>query len=143
MKNQKGISVITLIIIVVIVIGIIMLVFVKNQGKEKTNIKWGYMPSSEYYELNLAATTSEVYGSGTLSLKSFNTLGRDVKKAKGKWFKNSNVNFRAKSEKIGSYDIITLTDGENTATFKFDNISDYVEYTFKKGSASGYRITIK
>lgn len=103
------------------------------------------MPSSEYYELRLAATTSEVSGSGTgtLSQASFNTLGKDVKKAKGKWFKNSNVNFKASVLDNGNTEITTLSDGEHTATFTFDNSSNYVYYTFKSEDHTGYRITIK
>lgn len=142
MRNEKGISLIPLIIIIAIVVGII---FIFNSSKSSTEIKWGYMPSTEYYELRLAATTSEVNGSGkgTLSLASFNTLGKDVKKAKGKWFKNSNVNFKASVLDKDNMEITTLSDGEYTATFSFDNSSDYVYYTFKKEDHTGYKITIK
>lgn len=143
MRNEKGISLITLIIIIAIVV--VGIIFVFNSSKSSTEIKWGYMPSTEYYELRLAATTSEVNGSGkgTLSLASFNTLGKDVKKAKGKWFKNSNVNFKASVLDKGNMEITTLSDGEYTATFSFDNSSDYVYYTFKSEDHTGYKITIK
>ncbi len=147
MKNQKGITVIMLIIIIAIIaviIGIIV-AFTNNQGNATANIKWGYMPSSAYYELRLAATTSEVNGSGkgTLSLSSFNTLGRDVKDAKGKWFESSNVNFKASVSDVNGKEVTTLSDGKNTATFTFIDGSDYVSYSFKGGDHTGYRITIK
>lgn len=143
MRNEKGISLTTLIIIIAIVI--VAIIFIFNNSKSSTQIKWGYMPSTEYYELRLAATTSEVNGagSGTLSQASFNTLGKDIKKAKGKWFKNSNVNFKASVIDNGNTEITTLSDGEHTATFTFDNSSNYVYYTFKSEDHTGYRITIK
>ena len=143
MKNNKGISLIKLILIVIaiIIIGIIF-IDVKNQVVE---IKWGYMPSTEYYELKLAATTSEVYGAGkgTLSLASFNTLGRDVKNAGGKWFKDSSVNFRAAIEQLDGGELITLTDGEHTAIFAFTDGDNCVYYTFSNEEHTGYRITIR
>lgn len=121
------------------------------------NIEWGYMPSSEYYELRLAATTSEVSGtgSGTLSLTSFNTLGKDVKKAGGKWFKNSNVNFKTKILDADDTESVTLTDGEHVAIFRFKDGDNFVRYTFwdkddikdvemeKFNLLNGYKITIK
>ena len=84
MKNEKGITLMKLIIIAIIIIVVIIFIVANNQGKTMVNIEWGYTPSTEYYELRLAATTSEVsgYGSGTLSKASFETLGRDVKKSK-------------------------------------------------------------
>lgn len=143
MKNQRGISLIKLIIIVgIVIVGIIL---ISSRSKSSTKIEWGYMPSSEYYELRLAATQSEVYGSGkgTLSITSFNTLGKDIKKAKGKWFKDSSVNFKASILDSGKTEITTLSDGEHTATFTFDNSSNYVYYTFKSEDHTGYRITIR
>ena len=130
MKNQKGITLKNLTIIVLIIISIIFIV-ANNQGNVTTDIEWGYMPSPEYYELRLAATTSEVYGSGkgTLSRASFNTLGKDVKKANGIWFKNSNVNFRTKILD-GEGEMVTLTDGEHVAIFMFSEGDNYVQYIF-------------
>lgn len=143
MKNQKGISLITLILIVIIAV-IAIIIVVSSFGKKKVNLEWGAMPSTEYYELKLAATTSEVYsGAGTLSLASFNTLGRDVKKAGGKWFKDSDVNFRASVFESGGVEIVTLTDGKHTATFTAMQSLDYVIYTFEKENHTGYKITIK
>lgn len=157
MKNQKGISLITLILIIVIIIGVIIFIVANNQGKTMTDIEWGYMPSSEYYELRLAATTSEVSGagSGTLSLASFNTLGKDVKNAGGKWFKNSNVNFKTKILDADDTETVTLTDGEHVAIFRFKNGDNFVSYKFwdkddikavemeKFNLLNGYKITIK
>ena len=145
MRSQKGISLMTLIIIAVIVIGVIIFIVTNTQGGGTVKIEWGYMPSSEYYELRLAATSSELYGSGagTLSLASFNTLGRDVKKAGGKWFKNSNVNFKASISDLDGTELTSLTDGKNTAIFMFAEGSNYVYYTFTSEDHTGYRITIK
>lgn len=157
MKNQKGISLIKLILIIVIIIGVIIFIVANNQGKTMTNIEWGYMPSSEYYELRLAATTSEVSGagSGTLTLASFNTLGKDVKNAGGKWFKNSNVNFKTKILDADDTETVTLTDGEHVAIFRFKNGDNFVSYKFwnkddikavemeKFNLLNGYKITIK
>lgn len=145
MKNQKGISLIKVLILAVIIIGVIIFIVTNNQGGRTVKIEWGYMPSSEYYELRLAATTSEVSGSGkgTLSLASFNTLGRNVKNAGGKWFKNSNVNFTASISDLEGTEITSLTDGKNTAIFMFTEGSNYVYYTFTNEDHTGYKITIK
>lgn len=144
MKGQKGISIIKLIIIVAIVI-IAIVIFASNQGEKDVKIEWGYMPSTEYYELKLAATQSEVYGtgSGTLSLSSFNTLGRDVKNAGGKWFKDSNVNFKASVLEMDSMERVFLTDGKHTAIFSFIDGNDGVYYYFVNEDHTGYKITIK
>lgn len=154
MKNQKGITLIKLIIIAIIIIGVIIFIVANNQGNVMAEIEWGYMPSPEYYELRLAAATSAVYGNGSLSLASFNSLGKDVKKANGRWFKKSNVNFRARI--LDSTDeMVTLTDGEYVAIFMFNDGDNYVKYVFadeeylellnmtKYNLLSGYKITIK
>lgn len=155
MKNQKGISLITLIIFAVIIIGVIIFIVANNQGNVMTNIEWGYMPSTEYYELRVAALESQLYGSGTLSKSSFETLGRDIKKAKGKWFKNSNVNFKTKILDDDTGEMVTLTDGKHVAVFIFNDGNDYVDYVFADKDfletlgmsnynlLGGYKITIK
>lgn len=131
MKNQKGIALKTLIIIVAVVIAGIFFIAKNNVGKVMTDIEWGAMPPSEYYELRLAATTSEVAnGTGTLSLASFNTLGREVKKAKGLWFKNNNVNFKARIWDVDDTESVTLTDGEHVAIFRFKSGDNVVSYNF-------------
>ena len=87
MKREKGIDLKALIIIVAIVIIGIFFIAKNNVGRAK--------PPSEYYELRLVATASEASnGTETLSIASFNTLGREVKKANELLFKNSNVNFK-------------------------------------------------
>lgn len=118
------------------------------------------MPSTEYYELRVAVTQSNVdalngSGEGIFPKSSFETLGRDVKKAKGKWFKKSNVNFRGKILDNANEDIVTLTDGEHVAIFKFGKSENYVKYMFldkkqlkkygmdDKKYFGGYRIIIK
>ncbi len=157
MKKERGITLIKLILIAIIIIGIIIFIVANNQGNVMTDIEWGYMPSPEYYELRLAATTSETLGSGTgtLSLESFNTLGKDVKKAGGKWFKKSNVNFRALILDDDTGEMVTLTDGEHVAVFIFNDGNDYVDYIFADEDfletlgmsdynlLGGYKITIK
>lgn len=156
MKNEKGITLMKLIIIAVVIIGIIIFIVANNQGNVMTDIEWGYMPSSEYYELRLAATTSAISnGTGTLSIESFNTLGRDVKKAGGKWFKNSNVNFKTLILDDETGEMVTLTDGEHVAIFMFNDGNDYVDYTFADEDfletlgmsdynlLGGYKITIE
>jgi type II secretory pathway pseudopilin PulG len=143
MKNERGITLIKLIIIIVLVV-IAIFIVVSNLGKSKVNLQWGAMPSTEYYELKLAAITSEASnGTGTLSLESFNTLGRDVKDAGGKWFKDSNVNFKASVFESGGVEIITLTDGKHTASFTSMQSLDYVIYTFTNEDHTGYKITIE
>lgn len=156
MKNQKGISIIALIFIVVVIFLIVVFIIANNHSRNMTDIEWGYIPSSEYYELRLAATTSEVSnGSGTLKLTSFNTLGRDVKKAKGQWFKNSNLNFKTKILDADDTESVTLTDGEHVAIFRFKSGDNIVSYNFLDKNElkacgletfnllEGYRITIK
>lgn len=144
MKNQKGITLITLIILAVIIIGIIIFIVANSQGNVMTDIEWGAMPSPEYYELRLAATTSETLGSGKgkLSLASFNTLGKDVKKANGRWFKNSNGNFRTLILDDENGEMVTLTDGEHVAIFSFDNGANSVSYSFfDEGLLKDYKLT--
>ncbi len=156
MKNEKGITLMKLIIIAIIIIVVIIFIVANNQGNVMTDIEWGYMPSPEYYELRLAATTSEISnGTGTLSLASFNTLGKDVKDANGKWFKNSNVNFRALILDGDTGEMTTLTDGEHVAVFMFEEGNDYVDYVFADEEfletlgmsdynlLGGYKITIE
>lgn len=156
MKSEKGITLMMLIIFAIIIIGVIVFIVTNNKGKTITDIEWGYMPSSEYYELRLAATTSEISnGTGTLSLESFNTLGRDVKKANGQWFKNSNVNFKTKILDADGTESVTLTDGEHVAIFRFKDGENFVHYYFEDKDGlkylgleefnllGGYRITIK
>ena len=157
MKSERGITLIKLLIIAIIIIAVIIFIVANSQGNSMVNIEWGYMPSSEYYELRLAATTSETLGSGTgtLPLESFNTLGKDVKKAGGKWFKKSNVNFRALILDDDTGEMVTLTDGEHVAVFIFNDGNDYVDYTFADEDfletlgmsdynlLGGYKITIE
>ena len=157
MRNENGFTVIKLIIIAIIIIGVIIFIIANNQGNVMTDIEWGYMPSPEYYELRLAITTSETLGSGTgtLSLESFNTLGKDVKNANGKWFKNSNDTFRALILDGDTGEMTTLTDGEHVAIFLFNDGNDYVDYTFADEDfletlgmsdynlLGGYKITIE
>lgn len=157
MKNPKRISPIKL-IFWAILISIILFIIANSQGNIMTKINWGYMPSTEYYELRLAATYSETLGNGkgSLSLASFNTLGRDVKKANGKWFKNSNVNFRTFIIDDDSGEGVTITDGEHVAFFTHISGNDYVGYMFLdrdqvqkynemlgKNLLGGYKIIIK
>lgn len=153
-KKSKNSS--TNLFLIVIIVIIAIFIFANNQGNVITDIEWGYMPSPEYYELRLAATTSEVLGNGKgkLSRASFDTLGRDVKRANGIWFKNSNVNFRTKILDDDTGEMVTLTDGEHVAVFIFDNGDDFVKYTFadkefletlgmtKYNLLGGYKITI-
>ena len=158
MENQKGIALIYLILIIVIIIGAIIFIITNNQGKVTTNIKWDTIPSVEYYELRLAATQSEVSGNGIgkLSKTSFNTLGKAVKKANGKWFKNSNTKFSSFILDDESGEGVSLTDGKHVAVFIHVNNNDYVGYMFLeteqqlkyynktgKNLLSGYTITIE
>lgn len=162
MKSERGITLIKLLIIAIIIIAVIIFIVANSQGKSMVNIEWGYMPSSEYYELRLAATTSETLGSGTgtLPLESFNTLGKDVKDSNGKWFKNSDVNFKTLILDDASGEGVTLTDGEHVAIFLFVDGNDYVFYMFldkeevknstvldenlkEKNLLGGYKITIE
>lgn len=161
MQKEKGITLIKLVLIIIGIIIVIYILGVKLLPKTMITIKWDDIPSVEYYELRLAATTSEVngYGSGTLSLASFNTLGKAVKKAKGKWFKDSNVNFSTFILDDNSGEGVSLTDGEHVAIFIFIDDNDYVSYMFldknnddnkkfidkifDKDLFGGYRITIK
>ena len=160
LRNQKDITLIMFIVIIGIIIG--MIIFIANQGNTMANIEWGYMPSAEYNELRSAAAKSELYGNGagTLSLESFYTLSKDVKKANGQWFKNSDVDFKTLIIDYESKEGVTLTDGKHVAIFIFVDGYDYVFYMFldkeqiknsnvldeylkNKSLLSGYKITIK
>jgi len=155
-KNEKGISLITLIIIAVIIIGVIIFIATNNKTNFKTNIEWGYTPSDEYFELLATAFDGKLLGNkeGTLSLESFNTLGRDVKKANGKWFKNSKVSFWSQVLYEDNNEMVTLTDGEHVAIFSFEEGVSGVAYYFvdeellmrmgyNMNEFKGCRITIK
>lgn len=157
MKNQKGISLIILILIVVIIIGIIIFIVASNQYNISADIEWGSKPSDEYYELLTASFDGKILGNGTgtFSKKSFDKLGKDVKKAKGKWFKNSDANFMSKVLYDNDVEMLTLTDGENVALFRFRNGDKSVAYNFLDEEwlksynltdlnlFEGYKITIK
>ncbi len=155
MKKERGITLIKLIIIAIIIIGVIIFIVANNQGNVMADIEWGYMPSPEYYELRVAVLDSQLYGSGTLSESSFEALGKDVKDAKGKWFKNSDANFRALILDGDTGEMTTLTDGEHVAIFLFTDGNDYVDYIFADEDfletlgmsdynlLGGYKITIK
>ena len=152
MKNSKGIALIKVVLLTFLIIGIIYFFVSRFFPKE---IKWGYMPPSEYYELCRAIAESALYDTnsllygksvgeeGEISLASFNTLGRYVKRANGRWFSRSDVNFRGSVEHNGLIEEVSITDGEHIAIFSFVKGSDYVTYTYKKGSGAGYRIIIK
>lgn len=156
MKNQKAIGLIKLIILAVIIIGVIIFIATNNKSNFKTTIEWGSKPSNEYFELLATAFDSKLLGTtnGTLSLASFNTLGRDVKKANGKWFKNSNVSFWSQVLYEDNNEMVTLTDGEHVAIFSFEEGVSGVSYYFvdeelltrmgyNMNEFKGCRITIK
>lgn len=132
MKNQKGISLITLIILITIIAGVIIFIIANNQGNTRTFIEWEIPFPSAYYELRLAATKSEVYRDveGVLSSTSFESLGKDIKKSKGKWFKNNNSNFKAVVLDTENTEQTILTNGEYVAIFQFFIEKDYVFYVF-------------
>ena len=87
-------------------------------------------------------------------------MGKDVKKANGQWFKNSDVDFKTLIIDYESKEGVTLTDGKHVAIFIFVDGYDYVFYMFldkeqiknsnvldeylkNKSLLSGYKITIK
>ena len=156
LKNSRGISLVKLILIIVAII-IVINIFVNNVlPKQIIAMEREDFPSVEYYELRLAATQSEIYGGygkGTFSLESFNTLGRAIKKAHGKWFKDNTVNFKVAvleaedledfnlNELITDEEVTVLSDGQQTAIFIVDNES--VRYSLNDFDYPGYRITIK
>ncbi len=132
MKNQKKISLKKLILIAVIIIGVIIFITTNNKTNLKTNIEWGSKPSNEYFELLRIVLDSKLLKSeeGTLSLSSFNTLGKDVKKAGGKWFDSSIYDFWAQTLYKDNYEIVTLTNGWQIAIFMYKDGIDYVTYYF-------------
>lgn len=132
MRNQNGISLITLIIIIAIVIGAIVFFIVNSQGSTSAKIEWGSKPSNEYFELLSIVFDSKLLKSeeGTLSLSSFNALGEDVKKAGGKWFDSSIYDFWAQTLYKDNYEIVTLTNGWQIAIFMYKDGIDYVTYYF-------------
>ena len=115
MKNQKGISLIALIIFIIAIFFIVVVFIALNHSQKETYIEWGYIPSSEYYELRLAATTSEV-ANGTESVTL--TDGEHV------------ALFRFKN-------------GEDFVHYYFYDEDD-LQYSLKEYNLlQGYRITIK
>ena len=132
MKNEIGITLIKLILIAVIIIGVIIFIVANNQYNIVADIEWGSKPSDEYYELLAASFDGKLLGNGTgtLSKESFDKLGKDVKKANGKWFKRSDSNFMSKVLYDDDVEMVTLTDGENVAIFRFRNGDNSVSYNF-------------
>ena len=139
MKNQNGISLISLIIII-IVVGIISIFF---NSKSSITIQWDALPPTEYSKFRIVALESELYGNCTFPQESFNELGKDIKTAHGKWFRTSNTDFYISVMDEGNTEITTLSDGKNTAIFSFDTNSYCLDYTFKNEKHSGHKITIK
>lgn len=120
-----------LIILAVIVIGVIIFI-VGSQNGGAVKIEWGSKPSNEYFELLNIVFESKLLkrDEGTLSLSSFNTLGKDVKKAGGKWFNSSIYDFWAQTLYKDNYEIVTLTNGWQIAIFMYKDGIDYVTYYF-------------
>ena len=106
---------ISLIIMIIAIFFIVVVFIALNHSQKETYLEWGYIPSSEYYELRLAATTSEVAnGTETVTL----TDGEYV------------ALFRFKN-------------GEDFVHYYFYDEDD-LQYSLKEYNLlQGYRITIK
>lgn len=117
LNNEKGISLIKLLIIVAIIIVLIIII--------ASNSKPGYELSVEnkeavaYTSLRYAIAEGKVKGSSTLSSQYIDILGKMVKNAdsNNQWFANNNGVFYGGSADNSDYEICWISDGTYCATF--------------------------
>lgn len=158
MRNQKGISLIAIIIIVAIVI--ISIIIISNIGEPNSKTKPGYeldvlnQEALALSELRLAISKSGLDGSGVITTDEFNTLGKLVKNANAnnEWFSNYKGFLYGQTFDTSDKYVTTISDGTYVATFttiqeqngpSMGDIKTYlVDYTFEQKTFKGYKFYV-
>ena len=148
MKNQKGISLITIIIIIAI---ILFFIFIMSGSSSKYELTANEAVSLA--TLRTAVFQSAVDGTGTLTTEHFNTLGKLVKNANStnQWFSGNKAIYYGKATDTSNQEITILSDGDYIAKFtveienpeSFTNKKTYlVNYSFEEGTIQANSISI-
>lgn len=159
LKNQKGISLIKVILIIIALI--CFMLFINEMTTPKTGIgsykeetaksalaKFNYYLSDLRYAIslsNLKKLENSRYGYSTLPLSTFNGIGQYVQSldSQNQWFSNSNSTFYGKMLDTSTQEVTQLSDGNYIATFTINTNTSKLTYTFEIGSlADGNEIFI-
>ena len=144
MKNQKGISLIALLVIIVIIILGIILISSNSNGYEM-DISSG--EALAYTRLRVAIANSRLNGSGILSSEDFNILGKMAKNAdrSNQWFSGSSGVFYGNTADTSDYEVSWISNGQYCAIFyakKVDDTYYLTNYTFTADTIKGYMIFV-
>lgn len=145
MRNQKGISLIAIIIIVAIVI--IGIIIISNSGDYKFDDKEGLAYANLRWACSKTAL-GDVDNIGTITREQFDTLGKMVKKENGQWFSDVKKVITVKTNDISDDEqVVTIEYNGYVATFTVDhpNAGTYylTDYKFEQKKASGYIVMIE
>lgn len=146
LKNQKGISLIAIVVIVAIIIIGISIISLNSKPGYEMDVK--NMEALAYARLRQAIATSKVEGTGTLSSEDYNILEKMVKNAdsNNQWF--SQTGRVALYGNIGDrdgYEVTWVSDGTHCAIFYVKNEDDIyylTNYSFDVDDVKGYIILV-
>lgn len=147
LKNQKGISLVKVIIIIaIIIVGIIIIVSMNSKAGYEMDVKSG--ENVAYTRLRLAIANSNLDGSGTLSSEDYNKLGKMAKNAdsSNQWFSQTGrvALYGGIADKDG-YECTWVSDGTHCAIFyakKEDNTYYLTNYSFNVDDVKGPTILV-
>lgn len=149
-KNQKGIS---LIKVILIIIGLISLMLFINEmttpetgiGSYEEETAKSELATFKYYlsDLRYAISLSNLkklenprYGYSTLSLSTFDGIGQYIQNldSQNQWFGNSNMTFYGKMLDTSTQEVTQISDGNYIATFNMNKDTLELTYTFVTGN---------
>lgn len=146
LKNQKGISLIAIVVIVaIIIVGIII---ISSNSKPGYEMDVKNKEALAYARLRQAVANSRLNGSGTLSSEDYNILGKMVKNAdsSNSWFSQTGKNaFYGNTGDKDGYEITWLSDGTHCAIFyakKENDIYYLTSYSYNVDDVKGYTIFV-
>lgn len=152
MTNEKGITLIKLILIIAVVI--IGLIFTFAGSKPGYELSVKDREEVAISELRLAIAKGALDGSGIMTKDDFNTLGKLVKNAKNsnQWFAGNKSILYGKTADTSDKQVTIVSDGTYTATFttiekkngkKLSDKNIYlVDYTFEQQATQGYKFFV-
>lgn len=152
MKNQKGISLIAIIIIIaIIIVGIIIF---SSNSKPGYELNVANKEALALSELRLAIAKGRLNGSGFITTDEFSTLGKIVKNAdsNNQWFSSNQGILYGDTYDTSDQYVTVISDGTYVATFttkekstgpSLGDIETYlIDYTFEKKSFKGYQFYV-
>ena len=151
MRNQKGITLIAIIIIIAIII-LCIIIFSNTKPGYELNI--ANKECLALSELRLAIAKAHLNGSGFITTDEFNTLGKIVKNAdsNNEWFSSNQGILYGDTYDTSDQDVTVISDGIYVATFttkekstgpSLGDIETYlIEYTFEQKSFKGYQFYV-